>query len=366
MKADWKSVGKGKNRLYVGVIVVCLLLQTLIYIAQSHPHWVEQYYSRGFYPKFSFLSIILFSWLPFSMGDLVYGAIVVLFIVLLSKGVYSLFRKKWIHAIGRTVQVIALITFLYTFFYINWGLNYFRIPLADQAGIPIKSISIDDYSHVIEKYIDIANNIRDSLDLKNRERRGVGKDLQEWMRQDTLFRNILSRSQIRAKSPLSSTFVSYFAVSGYFNPFTLEVHVNQNIPTPSYPFVNVHELAHQMGIGFEDECNFIAFLKLVDHPNDWYRYSAYYEAIQYLLYPLYTYDKQLYDKYKNMLSSKVRQDLEDERVFWRQYSGWMTKLSNLFYDQYLIHNNQPEGMDRYSMMARLVVAWEKQQGFLSK
>jgi len=27
----------------------------------------------------------------------------------------------------------------------------------------------------------------------------------------------------------------------------------------------------------------------------------------------------------------------------------------------LKHNNQPEGLSRYSMMARLIVAWEKQQ-----
>jgi len=365
MKVDWGRVAKGKNRFYLGVIVICLLLQLFIGIVQSNPHWVEQYYSRGFYPKFSFLSIILFSWLPFSVGDLMYGMVVVLFVVLLYRGISALFRKKWQDAVCRMIQLVALITFLYTFFYVNWGLNYFRVPLADQIGLDVKSISIEDYAQVIEKYIGITNDLRDSLVLNGRERRGVGKDLQEWMRQDTVFKDMLCHSQIHGKSPLSSTIISYFSVSGYFNPFTLEAHVNQRIPLVSYPFVNVHELAHQMGVGFEDECNFIAFRKLMDHPNAWYRYSAYYEATQYLIYPLYTVDKQRYEKYRHMLSPKVRQDLEEERAFWRQYRSWINRLSNLFYDQYLMHNNQPEGMERYSMMARLVVAWEKQQGNLT-
>ena len=365
MKVDWKGITKGKNKVYLGVIAVCLLFQVLISIVQTHSHWVEHYYSRGFYPKFSYLSIVLFSWLPFSTGDLLYAVLVVLFIVLIFRTIRFLFRKEWTHLFTKCMQVIALLGFVYTFFYVNWGMNYYRVPLAEQIGLDVKNIDMSDYSQVIEKYILTANHLRDSIDLENKERRGVGNDLQEWMRRDTLFNTILSHSQIHAKSPLSSTVVSYFAVSGYFNPFTLEVQVNQRIPIASYPFVNVHELSHQMGIGFEDECNFIAFRKLVYHPNTWYRYSAYYEAIQYLMYPLYSYDKDLYDKYRAMLSPKVNRDMEEERTFWRQYSGWITRLSNLFYNQYLMHNNQPEGMDRYSMMARLVVAWEKQQGNLS-
>ena len=349
-----------KARKYFGVIACCLLIQLFIRILQSNPYWVEYYYSRGFYPKFSYLSIILFSWLPFSMGDLLYGVFVVIFLRLLFQLIKSLCQKQWSVLKRKAIQFVAFLSVVYTFFYINWGLNYYRIPLADQIGLNTETIDIDDYTQVVEKYIFTVNNLRDSLDLKQRDKKGVRKDLEHWMRTDTLFHSILSQSQIHGKSPISSTIISYFTVSGYFNPFTLEVQVNQKIPVASYPFVNIHELAHQMGIGFEDECNFIAFRKLINHKDLWYRYSAYYEAIQYLLYPLYS-DKELYDRYRNMLSLKVRQDLENERAFWQQYRGVIDTLSNLFYNQYLKHNNQPEGMERYSMMAKLVVAWEKQQ-----
>ncbi|NGM61662.1 DUF3810 domain-containing protein [Sphingobacterium sp. SGG-5] len=350
-----------RNNFYFIVIACCLLIQVGISILHTNPQAVEYYYSRGFYPKFSYLSILLFSWLPFSFGDLLYGVLVLLFSSLLFRIAQALYRSEWNMLKRKTVQFLALLSLVYTFFYVNWGLNYYRIPLADQIGLDTESIHIDDYIQVVDKYVLIVNSLRDSLDLEQKDKRGVRRDLEQWMRADTLFHGILSQSQIHGKSPISSAIISYFTVSGYFNPFTLEVQVNQNIPLASYPFVNVHELAHQMGIGFEDECNFIAFRKLMYHKDLWYRYSAYYEAVQYLLYPLYG-DKELYEKYRNKLSPKVRADLAYERAFWQQYSGWVDKISNLFYNQYLKHNNQPEGMERYSMMAKLVVAWEKQQG----
>ena len=349
-----------RNNFYLIVIACCFVIQVGISILQTHPQAVEYYYSRGFYPKFSYLSILLFSWLPFSFGDILYAVLVLLFSSLLFRSAQALYRGEWNMLKRKTVQFFALLSLVYTFFYVNWGLNYYRIPLADQIGLDTKDIHIDDYIQVLDNYVRMVNNLRDSVDLEHKDKRGVRRDLEQWMRSDTLFQGILSQSQIHGKSPISSDIISYFTVSGYFNPFTLEVQVNQNIPLASYPFVNVHELVHQMGIGFEDECNFIAFRKLMYHKDLWYRYSAYYEAVQYLLYPLYP-DKELYEKYRNKLSPKVRADLKFERVFWQQYRGWMDTLSDLFYNQYLKHNNQPEGMERYSMMAQLVVAWEKQQ-----
>src|SRR5690606_33069607 len=124
-------------------------------------------------------------------------------------------------------------------------------------------------------------------------------------------------------------------------------------------FTVVHELSHQMGIGFEDECNFIAYKKLKDNPSIWFRYSAYYQSVQYLLRSLYYVDKEVFEEYKLKLSQTVRDDLRAEQLFWAGYTGWITDLSSLFYDQYLKHNNQLEGMARYGMVSRLIIADEK-------
>lgn len=345
---------------YFWIIGVCLIIQLFIYLVKDNTAWVEQYYSRTAYPIIAYLNKFLFSWVPFSVGDIFYFAIILFFILGIGSFLKLFFRKNWSGLIRLTLRFVTILLFIYTFFYVNWGLNYFRQPIAKSIGLDINAITKEDYLAVLEKYIAKANEIRGQLELENISKVGVKEEIEALMRQDTVFEGILSKTQLKIKQPISSDLIAHFTVSGYLNPFTSEVQVNQIIPKPSYPFVNVHELAHQMGIGFEDDCNFIAFRKLVHHDNLWYQYSAYYNAIQSLLKPIYG-DKVLMEKYKGLLSEPVKQDLNEEYNFWRSYRSWIDHLSAILYDGYLKHNNQPEGLERYNMMARLIVAWEKQQ-----
>lgn len=347
----------GSYKRYYWTIGILLALQFFLFLFNQDPQRVESYYSRIFYPIFSYLPVILFAWVPFSIGDIFYGCCILTGLIFLSLCVKSLFKKNYTIAYRRILQFLVFILFLYTYFYIGWGTNYYRIPLAQHMHLNVEQVSRADHLHVLENYILQANDLREELDLSAKSKEIANKELRDLMHNDQVFTSILSKTQVHSKTPLSSELVSYFTVTGYFNPFTQEVHVNQNIPIQSYPFTTIHELAHQMGIGFEDECNFIAFRKLVDHENAWYRYSAYYEAVQYLLRPLYK-DKELYKSYVNKLSPLVKADLLEEREFWKHYSGWIDRVATVFYSGYLKHNNQPEGLERYSMMAKLVVAWE--------
>lgn len=342
-------------------IVVCLVVMFALSWIKQSPAFIEQYYSRQFYPLFSYLPKFLFGWLPFSAGDVCYillsGSVLWLAILL----VIALVKRKWGIAQKRLMRLVLVLLGTYIYFYVSWGLHYYRIPLQQQLGLQIDTIVQEDYIEILDRYIIEINQLREQLDTSIMDKPQARQALQQLMNESNDRLPMLSRTQVRAKQPLSSELVSYFTVTGYFNPFTQEVQVNGVMPKTSYPFTVVHELAHQMGIGFEDECNFIAFLMLRDHSNIWYRYAAYYETVQYLLRPLYFEDKMLYESYVAKLSADVRRDYAEERLFWQQYYGTFNRLTNVFYGSYLRHNNQPEGMARYSLMSRLVIAWEKQR-----
>lgn len=358
MRAKASNAG---NKKYYFLLVSCLLIQVGIYVVKDKPEWIEQFYSRSFYPFFSYVSIVLFSWVPFSIGDVIYLLVVAIICLLIGRLSRALWRRES-SALGNLgLRLASFLCFVYTIFYVNWGLNYYRVPVAEHLNLDTQGLHVEDYARVLAKYIVKANELRGQLGEMNREERsGVKREIEELMRQDTIFATYLSKSQIHAKSPISSELISYFTVSGYFNPFTQEAHINQEIPSSSYPFVYAHELAHQMGVGFEDDCNFIAFRVLIGHNDAWYQYTACYAAIQSLLRPLYG-DKAQLNKIKGMLSRKVMQDFEQERIFWESKRGWLDRISNVFYNSYLKHNNQPEGLSRYDMMAKLIVAWERQQ-----
>lgn len=346
-------------RNYAVMMLVCMVLIMLLSIGQRYPSAVEKYYSQGFYPYYSYLPKMLVGWIPFSLGDLFYVAIGCFLFISLGKSIFSLFRKQYPTALRNFLRFTCCGLFLYVFFYLSWGLNYYRQPLHQHLGLQMAdTIRKEDYLEVLDKYIQRANQLREELQLEDLDRTQAKKELEKLMEADALFAGVLSKTQVRTKAPISSELISYFTVTGYFNPFTQEVQVNQQIPIASYPFTVVHELAHQMGIGFEDECNFIAFLKLKDHAHPWYAYAASYETIQYMLRPLYLRDNSLYQQYFDKLSPLVKSDFVAERNFWRSYSGWFNTVTDFFYNGYLKHNNQPEGMERYSMMSRLVMAWE--------
>lgn len=346
-----------RNRYYYYTIGLGLLAVFFIQWFQQDPDRVEQYYSRGFYPLFAHLPKLLFAWLPFSFGDIFYGLLVLLISYLGFRFVVRLLRGNWSAAWFTCLRLLSLLLGAYVYFYLSWGLNYYRQPLSQQLSLQVDTLSQAQHLRVLDAFILQANTLGEQLGGKDLDRHPVTADLESFMLKDTLLKDILSKSYVQGKAPLSSTLISYFTVTGYFNPFTQEVQVNQNMPAISYPFTTVHELAHQMGIGFEDECNFIAFLKLHQHPNPWYRYAAYYETVQYLLRPLYG-DKELYTAYFAKLSPLVVEDVRKDQVFWQSYQTWFNSLTDWFYTGFLKHNNQPEGMARYDMMSRLVIAWE--------
>lgn len=349
-----------KEKLYLLWIAVILFLLFLLSQFTANSIWVERYYSTGFYPKFSLLNKILFSWIPFSLGDIFYLLLLCYFVYSFFQICKRVFNRSWVSLRKETVSVGFYILLLYSFFYINWGINYLRPPVSELIGLDLDVIEAEDYERVLEKYIPRMNAIRSQLNLDDSLKHRVADDIEFLMKEDSLFDSFLSKTQVKIKKPISSRLISHMGVAGYFNPFTSEVQVNQDIPKSSFPFVNVHELAHQMGIGFEDDCNFIAFRKLIYHENLWYQYAAYFNAINPLLLSVSN-DKVKLEKFKTMISNEVKMDMEAEYVFWRSRTGWLDKLLSFIYDGYLKHNNQPEGLSRYNMMARLIVAWEMQQ-----
>ncbi|WP_133166361.1 DUF3810 domain-containing protein [Sphingobacterium haloxyli] len=359
MKPKVKLIN-GKKR-YLVAVAICLSVMLLLSWIKASPTFVEQYYSRQFYPFFSHVPKLLFGWFPFSIGDVFYVVLSGTLLWAAISSVIALSRRKWATAQKRLMQLVLVLFGTYIYFYVSWGLQYYRVPLQQQLDLEIDTIVQADYIDILDRYIIEINELREQLDTSKMDKDRARQELQQLMAESGDRLPMLSRTQVKAKQPVSSVLASYFTVTGYFNPFTQEVQVNAVMPETSYPFTVVHELAHQMGIGFEDECNFIAFLMLHDHPDNWYRYAAYYETVQYLLRPLYFSDKTRYTAYVNKLSAAARNDYENERLFWQQYYGTFNRLTNLFYGSYLRHNNQPEGMARYSLMSRLVIAWEKQR-----
>ncbi|WP_286709869.1 MULTISPECIES: DUF3810 domain-containing protein [Sphingobacterium] len=349
-----------RDKIAVFTVVLLLIGIFIFSLVEQHSQWIEAFYARGFYRSYSHVPRFIFGYVPFSLGDLFYVLVVAFLLYSIAKLIGNLWKGRWKSSFRSVLTMINLVLGLYFFFYLSWGMNYYREPISINANLKVDSLKLADYLVVLNGFLDSTNNLREHVNPSEWEehKETIQRDLNTWVQQDTAFADFLSRGQIRAKSPINSRIVSFFGVSGYFNPFTHEAHVNKAMPVTFLPFTTVHELAHQQGIGFEDEANFIAFARLQRHPQIFYRYSAYLQTTLYMLRELQVIYPDLGKDYKGRLSVKVWKDVEKEKQFWSQYTGWVDDVMGLFYNQYLKHNNQQEGIARYDRMTRLVLAYE--------
>src|SRR5512139_3480169 len=120
--------------------IILLVLTVAIKIFSLFPGSVERYYSDGLYPLISGFQRILFGWIPFSIGDIFYGAVIIWLIYKLVDLIRRLFKRRltkqyWLNGLRRTAFIVLLV---YALFNLFWGLNYNRIGIAEQLKLKIE------------------------------------------------------------------------------------------------------------------------------------------------------------------------------------------------------------------------------------
>ncbi|MCC8425623.1 DUF3810 domain-containing protein [Mucilaginibacter sp. UR6-11] len=345
-----------KRLLAIAMLAVVLFL---ISVFEDHPAAVERYYSQGLYVFICRVLHPVFNLLPFSVGDVLYILVVAYLIYLLVKLIAFVLKKQFTKALSLVLGIVIGIQTGMTFFYLFWGLNYFR-PSAGQR------LNLRDTNYTTAHLQDVTCQIIDSA---NATRARITRD-------DTLQNNaaiyqtaLKAVSKISAdsvnfrachpyiKSSLLTPLMNYLGTSGYYNPFTSEAQMNYQMPFFERPFVACHELSHQLGYGPEDEANFAGFLVGIGSADRLLRYSAYQEALDECMHALRRRDTMANNELKTHISTVVRNDFKAQRAYWLAYRGKIGIISSIFYDDYLKANNQPHGMDTYNQMVLLLMAW---------
>jgi hypothetical protein len=152
-----------------------------------------------------------------------------------------------------------------------------------------------------------------------------------------------------------STLLSYMGFSGYINPFTLEAHLNKNIPKISYPFTISHEIAHQYGISFENEANFFGLKNTLNSKDKVINYSGELVALQYLLYDLRLKDKKGGSKLVDKLNGGVIKNLQEKRSYSEKFKNPFEPYIKKIYDLFLKSNNQNNGIKSYNLVVNLLI-----------
>jgi hypothetical protein len=345
------------KRLFAIAILAILLF--LLSVFEDHPAAVERYYSEGLYIGISRILHPTLNIFPFSVGDVVYIAVVAWLIYLFFKLIVLVFKKQFKNAGALVLGIIIGVQTGVLIFYVFWGLNYYRPSAAQRLNLRDTAFTTADLKEITCVIIDSTNVARerithtDTLQNNTAIYQTAVNAISKISNDSASFRAY----HPHIKPSLLTSLMNYLGTSGYYNPFTSEAQMNYQMPYFERPFVACHEMSHQLGFGPEDEANFAGFLAGIGSHDRLLRYSAYQMAMTECMRALRRRDTIASNELKTHISKVVKADVKAQRMYWMAFRSKIGLLSSVFYDDYLKANNQPHGMDTYNQMVLLLMAW---------
>jgi len=337
--------------------IITILFIKLLALSPALP---ETVYARHIYPVIAVINRWLAQWFPFSIGDVIYFWGIAYFIYQLIQLVIHL-KKPGKYLENLSVFLLKTIWI----FYLSWGINYYRKPLAEILHLNEKKYTMSQLLEVTDSIINRSNRLQLQLEKTDTLPVHIPYGLEHILQlTPDGYRAIENITGISYKVPciktsLFSRQISYMHVSGYLNPFTGEAQINKFYPKVFLPDIASHEVAHQLGFAPENEANFLGYLAATHHPDPYFRYSGNIDALYYLLIELKKADKDLFKKYVQKINKGTLKNFKEANEFTRRYRSPVDFSTG--YDAYLKLNNQKSGIHSYNEMVSLLISYETQK-----
>lgn len=350
-----------------------------------------QWYSVHIYPVWVNVTGRLMGFFAFSVSEVLLYTVLLLavltFLRLMVRAVKKHAGKKDFLTWGCGLYVLAgVLFFLYV---LNCGINYHRESFSESSGIEMESYTAEELKSVCLWLTEEVNSLSAAV---VRDEGGVmrlgegsmeaGKDAQETEGRKAggqAAAEPLRKEAVRAMQRLGREYpelsgfypnpkgllcpwiLSVQQLTGIYSPFTVEANYNSGIVDYNIPFTMCHELSHLRGFMQEEEANFIAFLASTGSDDMHFQYSGYLMGWKYCMNVLYKADYDAWEEVRAQLSGNIEADLAANRDFWDQYDGRIAEAANKVNDTYLKANDQSEGVESYSKMVDLIVAYRAKE-----
>jgi hypothetical protein len=337
--------------------ILAMLVILCVRLASHNPLFVEKYYSQTIYPVIEKLFSTLSSQISFSLWDLFWILVVVLVISGLLLVVFKTIRFRWF--ILRITQLGALI---YFFFYIMWGLNYFRPGIETRIGWNKPQISENIFRATLDSLISHTN--KSYSNIKTSDYKVIDSLVEASYKKNSAYLGIkYPDGSLTPKKMIMSSYFALSDVNGYFGPFFSEVNLNYYLLPVDYPVSLAHERAHQFGFAQESEANLAAFIVCTTSDDKRLQYSGNMLLLLYFLKDA----KQLndYHEYIKKISKPVLRDIQFINQYYdRIQNKTLQKVQSAANNAYLKVNKIKSGVKNYNQVVALVISWYYNAGLV--
>ncbi len=334
-----------------------LLAQFLLFYGFSKSKMVVSFF-ESFFEFQKKTHQVIFSWIPFSFGDLLY----ILTGIFLFYHAIALFKKQ-----TRKSSLLAIligINIFYFLYQVFWGMLYFQDPIIKKLSSQ-KEPTTEKAKILALKYLEKCKKTRSLVkeDLNGvfiiTDLRAVQKEI--LARQTSLPKNISGKKAPEINSFKPSLFkkvMNFTGILGYYNPFTAEAQYNSQLPNTYIPFTSAHESSHQLGFAREQEANFIGYLIGIDSKNPELRYSTEYFTLKSLLNFIVEEDPEFVKSVLQQYSLPMKRDRAYEKTFVLKHQGLLDDFFG-FTNNLFLKSNQQEGSVTYSYFINLLLNYER-------
>lgn len=340
-----------KQWIRYSVLAALLLLVFIFRLSVPAAEW----YSLYIYPSLTYLLSAFSSVIPFSLGDLFIFLSVVWVI---GYPFYAWYKNyPWKQTL---LRVIEFLLWIYVWFYLAWGVNYFRKDFYTRASVGQAAYSPADFQSFLDGYIRDLNGAYVPVNRVDKAR--VAEEVKEGYREiHESYGLAAPRKFQHVKTMLFTPFISKVGISGYMGPFFSEFNLNGDLLAPQYASTYAHEMAHLLGITSEAEANLYAYLVCTAAEDPQIRFSGYFSLLPHVLRNARGLLSE--EEYEDLVASvdpEIIRLYETNRAYWQEkYSPAVGDLQDAVYDWFLKGNKIESGMQNYSEVISLLISVQK-------
>lgn len=309
------------------------------------------FYAEYCYPWISGGLSLAASVVPFSLEEITVLSFVFCFIVIL---ISALRKKEGFLRLLRKTAVLVL--WLFVWFYMGWGNNYYRTGLYRRNDIQRVNFERESFMRFLDDYARELNGAAAAAGTYDKE--AFEAEIHAFYSDKvSAFGYTKLHGWQHTKRPLLNSLYSAVLVSGYTGPFFCETQVNLDLLEYEYPYVAAHEFAHLAGVTSEAEAGYWGFACCRESENAAVRYSGYLSVLRYVI----SNAKDLlpqedYQAWTATLCEKAKADYTEAAEYWKtKRVDWINDLQGRFYDLYLRSNGVSEGTaDYYGVVAMIM------------
>jgi hypothetical protein len=323
---------------------------------------VERWYSNSFYPVIQHEVTSVTNLVPVAVLDFLTVAAAVGLALLWWRAMRAGSGRRW-RALGRAAWVtMASALVVYLLFEVLWGLNYYRLRLADTLVLDgpaptttaVAELGRRTVANLNELYGPAHSEGWREAPWKNQSLTAASAEVQRALG--------ARRTAVpgRLKVSLWGLVFRWNGVDGMVNPLGLEVIANPDLLPFERPFVAAHEWSHLAGYADESEANFIGWLTCLRAD-----VASQYSGWLYLHW-------QVLGELPAGVGARVGRELQagprgdlDAITRRLQRDDWpmLRRVSWAAYDQYLKANAVPSGVRNYGEVVTLIVRAHFEDGW---